>query len=64
LVRGVYTQRKTITLGILAYSSIEECKDGSSRLVAIPLISISKQEKRNGIFIQTANFPNAVALPI
>jgi len=51
-------------LGILADSRIEECKDGSFLVLAVPLISITKQEKRNSIFIQRTNFPNAIALPI
>lgn len=36
---------------ILADGRIKECKDGSSLLLHVHLISISKQEKRNSSFI-------------
>lgn len=48
---------------ILANSTVKQCKDRSRLLLHVPLISISEQEKRNGTFIQTPNFPYRKAFP-
>jgi len=48
---------------ILANSTVKQCKDRSRLLLHIPLISISKQEKRNGTLIQTPNFPYTITFP-